>query len=212
LNPQWSYPHQNLNLARLPISPPPHGGKGAEDRAWRLRVQLFGRSFPRAWQKFVMSKGGAGAKKNDAPTIGNPKARWRYEILETLECGIMLAGPEVKSLRQGHGSIEEAYARFKGGELWIVGMRIEEYRQSGYAKHEPSRPRKLLARRAELAQLRTDVERRGLTLVPLKLYWSDRGFVKIEVALVKGRKVHDKRAVDKEKSAKREMSRAMKRR
>jgi SsrA-binding protein len=159
-----------------------------------------------------MSKSARDQKPNNAHVLGNPKARWKYEILEHVECGIVLVGPEVKSLREGRGSIEEAYARFRGNELWLVGMHVDEYRSKGYAKHEPTRPRKLLARREELTRLRTEVERRGLTLVPLRIYWSERGFAKAEIALVKGRKVHDKRQVDKDRSAKREMARAMRRR
>jgi len=160
----------------------------------------------------MAKSGGSDEKRSNAPTLGNPKARWRYEILEHLECGISLVGPEVKSLRDGRGSIEEAYARFRGNELWLVGMRIDEYRSSGYSQHDPVRSRKLLAHRDELAGLKTEVERRGLTLVPLRVYWSARGIVKVEIALVKGRKVHDKRDVDRAKTAKREMDRAMKRR
>jgi SsrA-binding protein len=158
-----------------------------------------------------MAKSGRDQKKNVSPTLGNPKARWRYEILERLECGVSLVGPEVKSLRAGRASIEEAYARFRGNELYLVGMRVDEYASKGYAKHDPVRARKLLAHRDELIQLRMAVERRGLTMVPLRVYWSERGYAKVEVALVKGRKLHDKRQVDKDKSAKREMDRAMRR-
>jgi SsrA-binding protein len=158
------------------------------------------------------SGGGDGKKGGATPTLGNPKARWKYEILEKLECGIALAGPEVKSLREGRASIEEAYARFRGSELYLVGMRIEEYRASGYSKPDPRRARKLLAHRMELTRWLEETERRGLTMVPLRVYWSDRGIAKVEVALVKGRKLHDKRAADKEKSARREMGRAMRRR
>ena len=159
----------------------------------------------------MAGRSGKDEKRAATPTLGNPKARWRYEILEKLECGISLVGPEVKSLREGRGSIEEAYARFRGRELWLVGMRIDEYGSTGYARHDPARARKLLAHRHELDELRIEVERRGLTLVPLRVYWSDRGIAKVEIALVKGRKVHDKRQVDKERSAKREMDRAMRR-
>ena len=161
-----------------------------------------------------MAKSGSGkdGKGGNAPILGNPKARWRYEILDRLECGIALAGPEVKSLREGRASIEEAYARFKGNELWLLGMHVDEYRSSGYTKHEPARARKLLAHRLELTKLRIDAERRGLTMVPLRVFWNDRGIAKVEIALVKGRKLHDKREVDREKSAKREVARAMRRR
>jgi SsrA-binding protein len=161
-----------------------------------------------------MAKQGAGGERKGGatPTLGNPKARWKYEILEKLECGIALAGPEVKSLREGRASIEEAYARFRGGELFLVGMRVEEYRASGYAKPDPARARKLLAHRHELTRLRTEAERKGLTMVPLRVYWSDRGIAKVEIALAKGRKLHDKRQADRTKSAKRDMDRAMRRR
>ena len=160
------------------------------------------------------AKGSSGgdAKRANAPVLGNPKARWRYDILETIDCGIVLLGPEVKSLREGRASIEEAYARFKGGELWLLGMHVDEYRSKGYAKHEPARPRKLLAKRLELTKLRIEAERRGLTMVPLRVHWNERGIAKVEIALVKGRKLHDKRQVEKDKSAKREMDRAMRRR
>jgi SsrA-binding protein len=157
-----------------------------------------------------MAKSGSD-KSGATPTLGNPKARWRYEILEKLECGIMLAGPEVKSLREGRASIEEAYARFRGTELFLVGMHVDEYRASGYSKPDPNRARKLLAHRHELTELRIEAERRGLTMVPLRVYWNDRGIAKVEIALVKGRKLHDKRQADKEKSAKRDMDRAMRR-
>lgn len=154
----------------------------------------------------------ADKKRAETPTLGNPKARYRYEVIERVECGIALVGPEVKSLREGRGSIEEAYARFRGDELWLIGMHVDEYRSKGYTKHEPRRARKLLLHRLEIVNLRTEVERRGFTLVPLRLLWSDRGFAKVDLALVKGRKLHDKRAVDREKSAKRDMARAMRRR
>ncbi len=158
------------------------------------------------------SGGGKDDKRSDAPTIGNPKARWKFEILERVDCGIVLVGPEVKSLREGRASIEEAYAKFRGNELWLVGMRIDEYRSKGYAQHDPVRARKLLAHRDEILRLQTAVERRGLTLVPLRVFWSERGFAKAEIALVKGRKLHDKRQVDKDRSARREIDRAMRRR
>lgn len=160
----------------------------------------------------MAKSGGAKSKQENAPTLGNPKARWRFEILDTIECGIVLAGPEVKSLREGRASIEEAYARFRGTELWLVGMRIDEYRARGYARPEPGRSRKLLAHRAELMHLRAEVERRGVTLVPTRVHWNDRGIAKVDIALVKGKKLHDKRQTDRERSARREMDRAMKRR
>ena len=145
------------------------------------------------------------------PTLGNPKARHKYEVIDTWECGIVLVGPEVKSLRLGHGSLEEAYARFRGNELFLLKMRIEEYRHVGHVRPEPVRPRKLLLHRRELLAIRLEVERRGLTLVPLRLFWSERGIAKVEVALVRGRKVHDHREAEKKKSARREIDRISKR-
>ncbi len=146
------------------------------------------------------------------PTLTNAKARHRFELLERVECGISLRGGEVKSLRAGKGSLEEAYARFRGRELWLVGMHVDEYRMRGYAPHESRRPRKLLLHRHELADLQETVERKGLTLVPVRLYWTDRGFAKVELALARGRKLHDKRDVEKAKTARREMERATRRR
>jgi SsrA-binding protein len=147
-----------------------------------------------------------------SPTLGNPKARHKYDVVETYECGIVLLGPEVKSLRGGRGSIEEAYGRIRGDAVWLVGMHIDEYRSRGYAAHEPLRPRKLLLHKHEIFVLRREVERRGFTLVPLKLYWGPRGHAKIQLGLVRGRKLHDKRQVEKERSAKREIERATRRR
>lgn len=145
------------------------------------------------------------------PTTGNPKARHRYEIVETMECGIMLKGPEVKSLRMGRASLDEAYGRFRAGELWLVKMHVDEYRDRGQVKLEPTRPRKLLLHATELARLRTEVERKRLTLVPLRLYWNDRGIAKIELGLARGRKTHDKRDAERKKSAQREIARVRRR-
>ena len=186
--------------------------QAAEDEAGSGADQLFDGYAEGAWHNAAMAKSGGGGERDGSPTLGNPKARWRFEIVEELLCGIVLTGTEVKSLREGRGSLEEAYARFRGGELWLLGMHIDEYRARGYTKHEPTRPRKLLLHRQEMAHLRNEVERRGLTLVPLRLSWSERGHAKIDLALVKGRKLHDKRQVDKAKTAKREMERAMRRR
>ncbi|MCG3133667.1 MAG: SsrA-binding protein [Planctomycetes bacterium] len=145
------------------------------------------------------------------PTVGNPKARHRYEIVETIECGVMLKGPEVKSLRLGRASLDESYARFRDAELWLVKMHIDEYRDRGQVKLEPTRPRKLLLHATELARLKSEAERKRLTLVPLRLYWNARGIAKIELALVRGKKTHDKRETERKKSAQREMARVRKR-
>ena len=151
----------------------------------------------------------SGRKQGETPTvIGNPKARYRYEVLERIECGIALVGPEVKSIRDGKASLEEGFARFKKGELWLMGVHIAEYSAKGYAAQEPLRARKLLLHRRELERLRKAVERRGLTLVPLRIYFNERNLAKVELALARGRKLHDKRDVARERDARREMDRA----
>ena len=152
-----------------------------------------------------MSKGKRAGAGDGPPVIGNPKARYRYEVLERFECGLALEGPEVKSLRSGQASLEEGFARLRGGELWLLGVHIAEYAQKGYAKHDPLRPRKLLLHRRELVHLRKSVERKGLTIVPLRIYFNERSLAKVEIALARGKKLHDKRQSAKDREAKREI-------
>lgn len=140
----------------------------------------------------------------------NRKARHHYEILDSLECGLVLHGSEVKSLRNGRCSIEEAYARIKDGDLWLVDCEIDEYRQATFWNHPTKRVRKLLLHRRELARFAGRAKERGLTLIPLKVYFTERGLAKCIIALCKGRKVHDKREVLKKADARREIDRAMK--
>jgi SsrA-binding protein len=151
--------------------------------------------------------------KATAPTFKtvteNRKARFQYEILDSIECGIMLHGSEVKSLRNGKCSIEEAYARLKDGEMWLVGCEIEEYRQASIWNHAAKRVRKLLLRRNELAKFAGRAKERGLTLVPLRVYFTDRGLAKCVIALCKGKKMHDKRETLKKADAARDIQRAM---
>ncbi len=149
------------------------------------------------------TKGGQDA----SPEIGNPRARHRYELLERIECGIALVGPEVKSIRAGKASIDEGFARFKRGQLWLMGVHIAEYAAKGYTDQQPVRARKLLLHKRELLKLRKEVERKGLTLVPLRIYFNDRNLAKCEIALARGRKLHDKREVAKERVVKREIAR-----
>ena len=126
-----------------------------------------------------------GGRRDGPPEIKNPKARHRFEIVETFECGLSLLGPEVKSLRDGQASLDEGYARFRGHELWLIGVHIAEYPAKGYVKHEPLRPRRLLLKKRELLRLKKQVERKGLTLVPLRIYFNERNLAKLELALLR---------------------------
>jgi SsrA-binding protein len=143
-------------------------------------------------------------------TLTNRRAGFDYEILETFEAGISLTGSEVKSLRQGGGSIAEAYARIKGGEVWLESMNILVYNQASYNNHEPLRSRKLLLKKREIEEITKGLERKGLTLVPLKLYFKD-GWAKLNIGLARGKKLYDKRATEAKREATREMDRALKR-
>src|SRR5437764_2535413 len=142
----------------------------------------------------------------------NRKARFNYQIGETFEAGIALTGTEVKSLRTGKATIAESYADARGGEIWLVNANISEYLQGGRFNHAPKRPRKLLLHRGQINKLTGAVEREGMTIVPLKLYFNDKGRAKIEIALAKGKKLHDKRETEKKRSWERERGRLMKQR
>ena len=155
-------------------------------------------------------KGGAKAKSNGAVAT-NPKARHDYEILETMEAGMVLTGSEVKSLRGGSASMRESFAIIRDGEPLLIGMHIGPYAQAGYAGHEPTRTRKLLLHRDEIQRLVGKTAERGLTLVPLKVYFN-HGLAKIELGLAKGKKTYDRRESLKEKDAQMQIDRAMRRR
>ena len=135
--------------------------------------------------------------------VKNRRAFHDYEIVEKFEAGISLLGPEIKSIRQGTASINEAYASFKKGEMWLLDMHIPEYEHRGYVTHEPRRPRKLLLKKRELKKIDATVARQGLTIVPLMLYFV-RGRLKVEIGIARGRKRHDKREAMKEKEARKE--------
>jgi len=141
----------------------------------------------------------------------NRKASFQYEILETMEAGLALRGTEVKSLRAGRANLQEAFARFDRGELWLYNLHIAPYDAGNRFNHDPLRPRKLLLHRHELRRLLGQVEQRGLTLVPLDLYFR-RGVAKVTLALVRGKKLHDKREALRQRELGREMERAWKRR
>jgi SsrA-binding protein len=142
----------------------------------------------------------------------NRKARFRFEILDSLECGIQLTGSEVKSLRDGKLSLDEAYARVKDGEVWLVGADIAEYPQATLWNHPPKRPRKLLLRREERRKFADKAHEKGLTLVPLKVYFNARGLAKVQLGLCRGKKLHDKREALKKADTRREIDREMRRR
>lgn len=142
----------------------------------------------------------------------NRRARFDYLIEDTLEAGIQLVGTEVKSLRNGRANIAESYASPENSELWLINATIPEYPPAGQFNHEPRRPRKLLVRSRELKRLMGAVEREGRTLVPLKLYFNPRGIAKLELALAKGKKAHDKRETIKRREAERETRAAVKER
>lgn len=139
----------------------------------------------------------------------NRRARFDYAIEDTLEAGVQLLGTEVKSLRNGRANIAESYASPEKGELWLINATIPEYPPAGQFNHEPRRPRKLLVKSRELKKLMGAVEREGRTLAPLKLYFNDRGIVKLELALAKGKKAHDKREATKDREWKRSQARLL---
>ena len=138
----------------------------------------------------------------------NKKARHDYEILETHEAGLVLTGTEVKSLRQGRASIIDAYAVIEGGEAWLLGAHIPEYTEGTWNNHAPRRQRKLLLHKEEIVRLLVKTKESGLALVPLQLYFSD-GHAKVEIALARGRKSHDKRQAISERDSKREIQKAL---
>ena len=158
------------------------------------------------------AKPAAKAKEPEVRLVAeNRKARFRFEILDSLECGIVLVGSEVKSLRDGKLSLEEAYARVKEDEVWLVGADIAEYKQASIWNHIPKRPRKLLMKREEISKFAGLAHEKGLTLVPLKVYFTGRGVAKVLLGLCRGKKLHDKRETMKKADAKRDIDRAMRR-
>ncbi len=140
--------------------------------------------------------------------IVNRKAKFEYHFLQTVEAGLLLEGTEVKSLRAGDANLNDAYCLFDKGELYIKSMYVAPYKFGPQSQHETRRTRKLLLKRAELKKLERRVNEKGLTLVPYKLYFSDSGFAKCEIALAKGKKAYDKRDSIKERDVKRDLDRS----
>ena len=153
---------------------------------------------------------GKGKPDDDAVKVvaRNRRARFEFDLLETVEAGIVLTGTEVKSLRSGKASLEESYAGVEHDEVWLFGCDIPEYLQANRMNHKPKRPRKLLLHRAEIAKLKAKSSERGLTIVPLRIYFKD-GMAKVEICIAKGRKLYDKREALKKQDAKRDIDRAV---
>lgn len=146
------------------------------------------------------------AKRNSAPAVDNRRARHEFHILESMEAGIALTGTEIKSIRQGGISLNEAYARVRDGEIWLLGMHVPPYKQGSFSNVEPSRPRKLLLHKEQIERLGGKAAEKGLTIVPLRLYFT-RGKVKIEIGLAKGKKLWDKRETVAKRDVEREIAR-----
>ncbi|ESW92365.1 SsrA-binding protein SmpB [Mesorhizobium sp. M0761] len=152
------------------------------------------------------------ADPNNKTVAENRKARFSYEVLDTVEAGLVLTGTEVKSLRQGQANIQDSYASVEGGEIWLINSYLPEYLQANRFNHEPRRRRKLLLNKREMAKLAQSIDREGMTLVPLKIYFNDQGRAKLLLAVGRGKKLHDKRESEKQRDWSREKGRLMKER
>src|SRR5919198_3116003 len=150
----------------------------------------------------------ASARASDRTIATNRRARHEYEVLETAEAGLVLRGTEVKSLRAGQVNFKDSYATVRNGEAWLLGCHINPYSHGTDANHDPERDRKLLLRSREIARLSGKIAERGLTLVPLRLYFKS-GRAKLEVGLARGKKLHDKRSALRERETRREMEKAV---
>lgn len=159
-----------------------------------------------------MAKGDKKTKKDGEPELvnicRNRRATHDYEVTDRLECGIVLVGTEVKSLRDGYGNLDDAYAKVERDEVWLMGAEIPEYTFGNRLNHTPKRPRKLLLHRREIAKFAGKADERGFTLVPLRMYFKD-GRAKVELGVGKGKQAHDKRQSMKTADAKRDIARAM---
>ena len=193
----------NQPLIRPSGTFPLKGGRGTgHRRIWLFRRLRYMRPMAKPPNKPAMITTGAVAE--------NRRARDDYEILDTLEAGIMLTGTEVKSLRTGKAQITEAYASPERGELWLINAHIPEYLQANRFNHEEKRPRKLLVSKKQLAKLSQDVERAGNTIVPMKLYFNEQGRAKLLIGVGKGKKSFDKRATERDRDWNRDKARLMK--
>lgn len=153
----------------------------------------------------------ASKKDRTARTLvaDNRKARFNYEIGDVVEAGLVLRGTEVKALRNGEANIAESYASFEDGEMWLINSHVPEYLEANRFNHDPRRRRKLLLSRREIARLVNATDREGMTIVPLRLYFNDRGRAKLELAVARGKKLHDKRETEKKRDWNREKARLL---
>jgi SsrA-binding protein len=149
-------------------------------------------------------------KHTNAPSAVNKKAYRNFELVEKFEAGLELSGSEVKSLRAGQADLDGSYARIIDGQCWLVGATIAPYQQAGGRNHEPTRNRKLLLHKTEIRRIKVKLEQRGFTLVPLRIYFSERGLAKLELALARGKRQYDKRKTITERDQKRDIDRDMK--
>jgi SsrA-binding protein len=147
---------------------------------------------------------------NREPPAENRRARFEYEIFETVEAGIVLTGTEIKSIRTGHVSISEAYVRIRDDEAWLVSLHIPPYKEGSFSNHEPNRPRKLLMHREQIESFKKRANEKGFTIVPLRLYFT-RGMAKVLIGAARGKKLWDKRKVEQDRDVAREMARAVRR-
>lgn len=151
-------------------------------------------------------------RKKDIPVAQNRKARHRYFIVDTYECGIALTGTEIKSVRAGRVNLVDGYAKFQDGSLWLMNVHISPYEKASWYQHEPRRDRRLLLHKSELRKLSIKVKERGFTLVPLSMYLKEGRYAKIALALVQGKNTRDRRAAIAERDAKRQMARELRNR
>jgi SsrA-binding protein len=145
----------------------------------------------------------------DKTIVTNRKARHEYEIVENIECGLVLLGSEVKSLREGKASLADAYARLRDNEMWLIGMHIPPYKQATYEVADPLRDRKLLLHKSEIKKLARKVQEKGMTLIPLRLYFKNN-IVKVDLGIARGKRQYDKKVAIAQRDAKREMQREQK--
>lgn len=206
-------PGANLSSISLPPTPPlfpPHPPLHIHDNSHA--PPAYGEDhhkIPGETEDMTMAPRGSQRTVNKI-VAENRKARFNYEIIDTYEAGLVLTGTEVKSLREGKANIAESYASDEGEEIWLINSHLPEYLQANRFNHEPRRRRKLLLSKREINRLRVSINREGMTLVPLKIYFNEKGRAKLELALAKGKKLHDKRETEKERDWNRQKQRIMK--